>query len=441
MKKSIQRFSFAAGALSLPLSQPVLADFFEDSQAMLGLRNFYFNNDFRNRAGSAGQSKTEEWVQGFMLNFSSGYTEGSLGVGLDAIGLVGLTLDSGAGRHRGSSMIPRDGEGAADEWSRLGLTPKLKFSKTEARYGTLMPKLPVVTYNDGRLLPQTFEGGQITSNELDELTLTAGRLEHATGRASSDRTGLAVMGGTQESNEFLLAGADYRFSPELTAQYYFGNLEDYYKQHFLGLVHSFPIAEGQSFKTELRYFKTASDGANSSASGRASGYKVSGFSEEGTGEIDNRTWSAAFTYAIGGHALTAGYQRVSDGSNFVQLNQGSLPGKGAGGASLYLHTDRMLASFNRAGERTGFAQYNYDFAAAGIPGLKASVIYLKGDNIQSYSGNEKSEWERDIALDYVIQGGAFKGLGIGWKNGLLHSEVDPNQEQNRLILSYSFALF
>ncbi|MCY1289828.1 Porin-like protein NicP [compost metagenome] len=101
----------------------------------------------------------------------------------------------------------------------------------------------------------------------------------------------------------------------------------------------------------------------------------------------------------------------------------------------------MLASFNRAGERTGFAQYSYDFAAAGIPGLKASVMYLKGEDIESLSGADKSEWERDIGLDYVIQDGTFKGLGIAWRNGVLHSDIDPNQEQNRLILSYSLPLF
>ena len=225
------------------------------------------------------------------------------------------------------------------------------------------------------------------------------------------------------------------------AQYYFANLEDYYNQHFVGLLHTLPLSVGQSFKTELRYFRTTSDGANSTSAGRAAGFRVGGFTEDGTGEIDNHTWSAAFTYSIKGHALMAGYQVVSDGSNFVQPNQGSLPDKGAGGASIYLHTDRILASFNRAGERTGFAQYTYDFAAAGNPGLKASVMYLKGDDIKSASGSDKAEWERDIGLDYVIQGGALKGLGLAWRNGMLHSDIDPNQDQNRLILSYSLPLF
>jgi hypothetical protein len=441
MKKSLHLIGLSTSVCFLTLSQVASADFIKDSKATLGLRNFYFNNDYRNQPGSAGQSKTEEWAQALMLTYTSGFTDGTLGFGIDALGLVGVTLDSGQGRHRGSSMIPTDGNDAADEWSRLGLTAKARVSKTEVRYGTLMPKLPILQSNDGRLLPQTFEGGQITSNDIDQLTLTAGRLEHATGRGSSDSTGLAVSGGRQESNEFLFAGADYKVTKDLTAQYYLANLENYYTQHFFGLQHVLALGEGQSFKTDLRYFDTSSDGANGSASGRAEGYRVGGYTRNSSGEIDNRTWSALFTYNLGGHALTGGYQSVSDDSNFVQLNQGSLPDKGAGGSSIYLFTDRMLASFNRAGERTWFGQYAYDFAALGLPGLRASMVYLKGANIQTTSGPEQREWERDLALDYVIQDGTFKGVGFGWRYGVLHSEPDSNQDQNRLIVSYTLALF
>jgi hypothetical protein len=441
MKKSLQLFGLSTGVCLLSLSQGASADFLSDSKATLGLRNLYFNNDYRDRPGPAGQSKIEEWAQGFMLNYTSGFTAGTLGFGVDALGLMGVTLDSGAGNHRGSTMIPDDGAGAADQWARLGLTAKARLGKTEARLGTLTPKLPIMTSSDGRLLPQTFEGGQITSNDIDGLTLTGGRLEHATGRGSTDSTGLAVSGGTRQSNDFVFAGADYKVTKNLLAQYYVSNLADYYTQQFFGLQHSLALGEGQSIKTDLRYFDTSSSGANGSASGRAEGYRVAGYTRNNSGEIDNRTWSAAFTYTLGGHSLMGGYQSVSDNSNFVQLNQVSLAGKGAGGASLYLLTDRMIASFNRAGEQTWFGQYAYDFAAVGVPGLRASMIYLKGSDIKTVASGDKSEWERDVALDYVIQDGTFKGVGFGWRYGMLRSQIDPHQDQNRLIVSYTLALF
>ncbi|WP_201192585.1 OprD family porin [Pseudomonas fluorescens] len=426
----------SVGVVGQMLSICALADFIDDSKLNLGVRNFYFNND--NRDGTAAPSKTEEWGQGFMLDYKSGFTDGTIGFGIDALGLVGITLDSGGGRHTGSTMIPSNGDSASDTWSRLGFTAKARFKQTEARVGTLIPKLPILVANDGRLLPQTFQGGMITSNDIDRLTLIAGKIEQATGRGSSDRTGLAVTGGQQESNEFYFAGTDFKATPDLTLQYYYATLDDYYKQHFAGLVHVLPIGEGQSFKTDLRYFKTDSDGANRSGK---PGYQVSGYTRDGTGEIDNNTWSASFTYTTGGHSLMAGYQRVSDNSAFVQLNQGSLAGGvGAGGASLFLQTDRLVNTFTRAGEDTKFAQYSYNFAALGIPGLKASVMYLNGDNIKVANGNSQKEWERDTALDYVIQSGALKGVGFGWYNGMLRSDAVRNQDQNRLVVSYSIPL-
>jgi hypothetical protein len=433
---SVKKIAASSVIASFAISTQVYADFISDSKATLGMRNFYFNND--NRDGTAAPSKTEEWAQGFMLDFKSGYTDGTVGFGVDALGLMGVTLDSGKGRHVGSTMIPSDSDKrAVDEWSRLGLTGKVKMSKTELRYGTLIPKLPILVANDGRVLPQTFEGGQITSSELKNLTLTGGQIEHATGRGSTDQTGLAAVGGTRESNKFDFAGGDWKVTKDLTAQYYYANLDNYYTQQFFGLIHTLAIAEGQSLKTDLRYFKTDSSGENGSGT---SGYRISGYTKNGDGEIDNRTWSAALVYTIGGHAVTAGYQSVSDGSNFTQLNQGSLADKGAGGSSLYLYTDRLIQSFTRAGERTSFGQYAYDFAALGVPGLKASVIYLSGDNIKTRSGDDQKEWERDISLDYVLQSGALKGVGFGWRNGKSNSEAARDQDQNRVFVSYSIPL-
>jgi hypothetical protein len=73
-----------------------MADFIKDSHATLGMRNFYFNND--NRDGAAAPSRTEEWAQGFMLNYQSRFAEGTVGFGVDALGLLGVRLDSGNGR-------------------------------------------------------------------------------------------------------------------------------------------------------------------------------------------------------------------------------------------------------------------------------------------------------------------------------------------------------
>ena len=237
-----------------------------------------------------------------------------------------------------------------------------------------------------------------------------------------------------ESNKFYFAGGDYKLTKDLTAQYYFGNLEDYYEQHFLGLVHNWALPVG-ALKTDLRYFDSSSDGNNASAAGRAEGYRSSGFWVAGDadrGEVDNQTWSALFTYTLGGHALSAGYQQVDGNSDFPFLNQGD-------GSSTYLITDVQINKFASAGERTWQAGYAYDFAKLGVPGLKASVVYLSGDNIDAASGDNQ-EWERDLRLDYVLQDGALKGLGVTWRNATLRGNDATDQDENRLIVSYSLPL-
>ncbi|QVW21283.1 OprD family outer membrane porin [Pseudomonas hormoni] len=428
----------ATGSICAQAADSAAHGFLEDSKASLSMRTLYFNSD--NRDGAADPSKTEEAAQGFVLRYESGFTQGAVGFGLDAQALLGVTLDSGAGRHVGSGMIPTDGDGAADTWSSFGPTAKMRIAKTEFRYGTLLPKLPILLSNDARVLPQSFTGAQITSNDIDGLMLTSGVLEHAVGRASTDRTGLSVPGATQDSNKFYFAGGDYFITKELKAQYYFAQMEDFYNQNFFGLTHVLPIDSKSSFTTDLRYFRTTSTGANNSAAGRAQGYRTSGYTEDNNGEIDNNTWVAMITYMNGGHSVSLGHQQVGDGSNFVQPNQGSLVDKGAGGGSVYLPTDRMIQSFTRAGEQTNFGQYTYDFAPLGVPGLKASIVYLKGTDIKVRNAGDQSEWERDMTLDYVLQSGSLKGLGFSVRNGKSNTDAGRNVDQNRFIINYTLSL-
>jgi len=453
----------AVSAACLNLSLIVAAQaagFVEDSKATLSLRNFYINTD--NRNGTANPSTNKEWGQGFLLNYQSGFTQGTVGFGVDAVGMLGLRLDGGGriGKSTGSNQpgtsgsFPKESDGSnVDEFSSLGATAKMKISQTELRYGTLMPKLPVVTFNDGRLLPQTFQGGQITSKEIKDLTLTAGQLEHAKGRGSSNNEELSIAGsnGTtspRDSNQFRFIGGDYKVTKDLTLQYYFGQLEDFYNQHFLGLTHSVKLGEG-TFKSDLRYFDSNSQGDNKKADTTglyaSSGYYGRNALGNGItrGEVDNRLYSALFTYSIQGHTFGAGYQGSNGNSDFPFLNQGD-------GASAYIITDLQIGKFARSGEDVWQARYSYDFGQLGVKGLTAGVIYQRGDNIRTARGSDFSEWERDLTISYVIPEGQLKGLGFSWRNAAFRSGLPavssggvPNQrdqDENRLIVSYTLPL-
>ena len=448
MKKSTLAVAVTLGAIA---QQAGAAGFIEDSKATLGLRNFYINTD--NREGTANPSRNEEWGQGFDLRFISGYTQGTVGFGLDAIGLLGVRLDSGGGTNGatassyGGTIFPSKSNGeAVDNYSSLGLTAKAKISQTELKLGTLQPKLPVIVTNDGRMLPQTFQGGQITSSDIKDLTLVAGQIEKAKGRNSSNNESLSISGANsrgvnwRSSNKFYYAGGDYKITKDLTAQYYYGNLEDFYKQHFLGLTHNWSIGPGV-LKTDLRYFNSSDDGKNgSNPLYYSSGDYAHSSTGNGKGKVDNNLYSGLFLYTVEGHTFGGGYQVSNGSSDFPWLNQGD-------GSSAYITTDMQIQKFARAGERTWQARYSYDFAKVGVPGLTAGVVYLKGDHIDTVASNRteftgQSEWERDITVAYVVPEGPLKNVGVAWKNAMWRSDIANarNQDENRLIVSYSIPL-
>ena len=445
MNKSILTLAVTAAILGQTLSQQAsAAGFIEDSKATFSLKNFYFNQDSRNE-GDPGTPRSEEWGQAFFLDFKSGFTEGPVGFGLDVLAMHAIRLDSGGDADKSASQLdrrpgalfPLESNGKAKrDFGRVGVTGKMRFSKTEARLGTLMPKMPVLTYNDGRLLPQMFHGAQVTSNEIKDLTLTAGKIEHSTERNSSDSYGLSIAGANsgskaQFSNEFYYGGADYKATKDLLLQYYYGNLRDFYKQHFFGLTHNWALPVG-SLKSDLRYFYSDSDGKNESSSGRAEGYKSNG-ANGSSGEVDNNLWSAMFTYSLAGHALSAGYQKVTGNSDFPHINLGN-------GRTLHLITNAQMGKFASAGENTWVAGYAYDFAAIGVPGLKTSLTYFSGDVIDA-AGSDNKEWERDFRVDYTVQEGMLKGVGLSWLNAAARGNDGRDLDENRLVVSYSLPLF
>ena len=171
MSKTPLARAVALATLGASLTLPSLAqaDFIGDSKATLELRNFYMNRDLRDPG--VAQSKREEWAQGFILKAESGFTEGTVGFGLDAYAGLGLKLDSSDER-AGTGLLPNGfGNEGPDEYSELSGAVKARISKTVGKVGGLMPKLPIVSSGDSRLLPQVFTGGMITSQEIDGLTL------------------------------------------------------------------------------------------------------------------------------------------------------------------------------------------------------------------------------------------------------------------------------
>lgn len=390
--------------------------FVEDGKATLMIRNFYMNRDFRDEAG---RSKSEEWAQGFLLDYRSGYTVGTFGVGLDVLGKLGIKLDSSPDRS-GTGLLPVQGDGrAADDYARLDPTAKLRLSSTELRIGALVPKLPTVQPNFGRLFPQVFQGGLLTSNEIEGLTLNLGRLDEVSQRNEAGTSDLALFNrnkrfaGTAQADHFALGGLDYQFAPGWTGSYHYGELQDVYDQHFLELKSQTLLGQDH-LEADLRLAISKDTGA-----GRG-------------GRIDNRAFSGLVTYRLhSGHAVGLGYQRMGSDSAYPYLD----------GTDPYLINFGQYNDFAEAGETSWQARYDYDFAALGLPGLTLMTRYFRGRDAEPAAGGSGREWERDTDIKYVFQGGALKGLGLVWRNAIYRSTFSRDIDENRLYLSYNLPLF
>ncbi|UFH49207.1 OprD family porin [Pseudomonas sp. KNUC1026] len=423
--------NYRLGALALSVlaaSQAMASDqsdakgFVEDSHLNLLLRNAYISRDYdHNRTDRA------EWGQGFIANFSSGFTQGTVGVGVDAFGLYGLRLDGGKGRSGagGIDFFKRgdDGTGAAaNDLARAGAAVKFRVSNTVLKYGDMMPTLPVLNHDDSRLLPESFTGTMITSKEIKGLELNAGHFtsearKSAEGRDSGDLKQIDVLGGK------------YQFTESLSAALYASDVEDRLKRQYLGATYVLPLQADQSLTFDFNGYRT---------------HLNQGFADSiGSGQ-DNKIWSLAATWAFGPHSLTLAHQRSTGDAGYVYGGYRSAGYVGDGGSTIYL-ANSYWSDFNAEDERSWQLAYGLDFSAYGLPGLSYRVAYVRGDNIRTNDGEGK---EREIfnQLQYVVQSGPAKDLKLKLRGSWLRvsdnaSAYNVSGNEVRAFVEYPISIF
>ncbi|HDS0919644.1 TPA: OprD family porin [Pseudomonas putida] len=395
------------------------ADFVADAKGSLELRNFYYNRDFRNEG--AAQSKRDEWAQGFILNLQSGFTEGTLGFGVDAQGLLGVKLDSSPDR-TGSGLLAFDSErNVEDQYGKFTLTAKARLGKSELRLGGISPLMPLLWSNNSRLLPQVFRGGSLVSNDVDSLSVSALRVNAVKQRNSTDFESLTTFGyRAVEADHFDYLAFDYKLLPTLTVSYHVAELADQYRTHYAGLKLNQPLATGTVI-TDVRVFDARQTG------------------DEDLGEVDNRTLSSYFAYTLQGHTFGGGYQKAWGDTPFAFVN----------GSDTYLFGESLVSTFTAPNERVWFGRYDYDFAALGIPGLTLTLRYVKGDDVDPAllttrqaaglraDDRQGKEWERVSDIAYVIQSGPLKNMAVQWRNSTNRSTYADSANENRFIVRYT----
>lgn len=405
--------------------QVAQASFIEGGKGSLELRNFYFDRDFH--GDSTTQSRRGEWAQGFMLRLQSGYTEGVVGFGLDATGMLGLKLDSSPERS-GTGLLPRGADKrAADDYAKAVATFKARLAQSELRVGGLSPQLPLLASNNSRLFPQWFNGAQLVSKDLDRFTFTLLQVDATKLRDSTDYEDLTAMAqqgaysATVTSDRLYYAGVDYQPLANLTLSLHTSELEDLFHRDFAGFKFKAGLGAGEVF-SEWRWF-------NAREQGRAL-----------LGEVDNQTLSTHVGYSVQGHTFSGGYQKGHGDTAYAYV----------GGTDTYLFSEQQVSTFALAKERAWMLRYDYNFAALGLPGLTFNVRYVKGDQVDpqriasakgralAARGGEGQEWERTTDISYVVQSGPLRNVSLRWRNASMRSNFADAADENRVIVGYTF---
>ncbi|WP_263217830.1 OprD family porin [Pseudomonas atacamensis] len=404
--------ALAIAGLALPASAEE-GGFVEGAKVNLNLRNFYINRNFTNPTKA--QGKAEEWTQSFILDAKSGFTQGTVGFGMDVLGLYSIKLDGGKGTG-GTQLLPLDHDGRpADNFGRTNVAFKARLSQTEVKVGEWMPVLPILRSDDGRSLPQTFRGGQITSKEIAGLTLYGGQFRANSPRDDSSMSDMSMTGKAAfTSDRFNFQGGEYLFNDKRTQiGLWNAQLKDIYSQQYLNVLHSQPLGDW-TLGANLGFFYGKEDG-----SARA-------------GDLDNKTWYGMFSAKYGGSTFYLGLQKLTGDSAWMRVN-------GTSGGTLA--NDSYNASYDNAQERSWQLRHDYNFAAMGIPGLTLMNRYISGDNVHTGTITDGKEWGRESELGYTVQSGTLKDLNVRWRNSTMRRDFSNNEfDENRLIVSYPISL-
>ncbi|WP_448092805.1 OprD family porin [Pseudomonas lini] len=374
--------------------------FLEGAKVDVLSRNFFLNSDYRSPS-PADKNYKQEWAQGFIGTFDSGFTPGTIGFGVDSHAFLGLKLDGGKG-HSGTGLLPLDSDGRSeDNYSSAGGALKIRVSRTTLAFGEMTVETPVFDTADKRLQPEYATGFLLSSREIDGMNLVAGHFTAFKNQDSaSGKDDFYGYGANTEAGGIVLLGADVFTQSPVGGALYASSLSDTWRQYYANLH----LKQSGVF-LDANFYRTQDTG------------------KALAGAIDNTAYSLSGKYTVDAHAFTLAWQRINGDTLFDFI----------GGDSIYLANSIKYADFNGAHERSWQARYDLDLGAYGVPGLSFMTRYVRGSHIDgSHSpkggaynpfdealgeyvplqGDGGRHWERDIDVRYLVQSGAANGLSV-----------------------------
>lgn len=448
MKWSAIALAVTAGMTQLASAAAFVTDqadakgFVEDTSLNLLLRNYYFNRDNKNNSHDS-----IDWTQGFRANLSSGFTQGTVGFGVDAFGYLSTKLDGGDGTTgTNNSAVGTKANGdpkVQDSMGKAGAALKVRVSKTMLEIGQQQPTTsPVFAIGGSRILPQTATGITLMSSELKGLDVEAGHFTSASSESQMNSDGKLTTAYTFaniDAKSMDYVGGKYAITDSLSASLYGGKLQDVWNQYYVNLNYTLPLADTQSLAFDFNYYNTKDTG------------------KALAGDITNNSWSLQAAYSfLTAHTLTFAFQKVNGNSPFDYVGVGD---NGRGADSIFLANSIQFSDFNSPGEKSAQARYDINMASFGVPGLTFMTRYVYGWDIDygkinpdnpAYGGYNNGDGKTDVKhhetnleAKYVVQTGPAKDLSFrirqAWHTADA-DQLDGDHKEFRLIVDYPISI-
>lgn len=381
---------------------------FIDGQSLSGsTRNWYANEDkqrgatykYERHGETLTGTRRINWVQGTILNYTSGFTQGTVGFSTEVAAYNAIALDRSREDIKGGSnrTLAHTNGDAVDQWSKLGLANvKARISNTTLTAGRQNFSSPIVDVIGNRPLPSSFEGVAIHSEEFDNLSFDLGTFDRVSPRTeqSLSKFRSEYTNNSAETDHVNTAGLNYQPLKSLKTSLYASNVEDFWNQYYFGATHELGDSSILSLTTGLNYYKTVDEG------------------KKLMGEIDNDTYSLSLGLTHLAHSLTFSYQEVNGNEYFDYLHETN---------GIYL-ANSLLSDFNGPNEKSFQIAYGLNMAEYGVPGLKFNIYQARGWGIDGthYTGTAydvrnmdgENHYEYGIGTSYAVQSGPLKATTV-----------------------------
>ncbi|MCO8080100.1 OprD family outer membrane porin [Acinetobacter lwoffii] len=355
--------------------------FVEDAEGSVLFRTGYISRDYKDTTPGSDRSS---FAQTAIVKLDSGFTKGTVGFGAGIIGDASFKLGENA--HAGNDMIPthggQDAQGrvdAYDHWARGGAYVKARVSNTTATYGTQVLDLPVLASNTARLVPEYFTGVLVESNEIENLSLVAGKF-------TENQRSSQIKSDGNELDRAIVWGAKYKFNDAVNASYYGTDIKDRLERHYVNANYSYKLANDSTLTHDFSVYHTNWDReANNSL------YSYIGSVDD---KFKNSIWAISTTYNKGPHNVMLAYQQNTGNTGY---DYGLGQGVGDGHQTIYM-PNSYLSDFVGNDEKSVQLQYTFDFGAINVPGLSWTSAFVYGWDIDASRAVRVDPNDSDSAL-------------------------------------------